>query len=428
MSDTDKSTTHKGSKRGSGSRRPPDGTFARHADALARISAIAVASAEPDVALQRVLGETASVFDTHLASLCLYVGDHGLKHVTNVGLAPNLLQKVEALGRPDLMENHFASTARPFLIPDARQAPDGSIGYRPAVAEGLVTVVSAPLCRSDRRVGILTLYHEEAHTYSEADLTLLQTLANLAALTLTNAQIASVESDQDRAKDHFLGMLGHELRTPLTSIMGFTQIIRKKLANSHEIDARIMEHLDVIWSQEQRLNRLIGTLVDIARIDSGEFSIVRGKAELGTTLRGAVTRALSQVKTRHSIEMEIPAEPIWVDGDAARLEQVFSHIVSNALRYSPVEQPIRVVCEEHKEEHEVTVSISDQGPGIPASRQKELFEQFYPSEMSRAGGLGMGLYISRTIVEAHNGRISIDSSPSAGTTVHVVLPVTSYES
>ncbi len=423
MSDTGKSTTHKGSKRGVGYRRTPGGTFARHADALARISTIAVESTEPGVALERMLDETASTFDAHLASLCLYVGEHGLKHTTSVGLTPNLLQQVEALGRSEVMEDYFTSSTRPFLIPDARQAPSSSIGYRHAITEGLVTVVSAPLCRSDRRIGILTLYHEEAHTYSEADLTLLQTLANLLALTLTNAQIASVESDQDRAKDHFLGMLSHELRTPLTSIMGFTQIIRKKLANSREVDARIMEHLDVIWTQEQRLNRLIGTLVDIARIDSGEFSIVRGKVELGTTLRGAVTKALSQVKTRHNVEMEIPAEPIWVDGDASRLEQVFSHIVSNALRYSPVEQPIKVVCEERKDEHEVTVSISDQGPGIPASRQKDLFEQFYRSDMSRAGGLGMGLYISRTIVEAHGGRISIDSVPSTGTTVHVVLPV-----
>jgi signal transduction histidine kinase len=180
-----------------------------------------------------------------------------------------------------------------------------------------------------------------------------------------------------------------------------------------------MEQLDVLWAQAQRLNRLIDTFVDMNRIERGEFEITRGQVEITSLLKAATSQAGAQ----HEISMDLPDQPLWVHGDSKRLEQVFSHILSNALRYAPQSQPIRLTCKADAGEGTVTIKVTDRGPGIPPPRLKEIFARKYAGGPLKAGGLGVGLYLSKVIVEAHGGRISIESSSAKGTVVEIVLPV-----
>src|SRR5204862_7254444 len=100
----------------------------------------------------------------------------------------------------------------------------------------------------------------------------------------------------------------------------------------------------------------------------------------------------------------------------------FIHIISNAIRYSPVDQPILIECKEDSR-HKVQISLTDHGPGIPIELRRDIFKRFYPSDSRKAGGMGMGLYFSRAMVEAHGGKLNIDSTPGSGTTVDIVLPM-----
>jgi signal transduction histidine kinase len=242
------------------------------------------------------------------------------------------------------------------------------------------------------------------------------------ALAAANAQLLETRKWEEKAQGQFLDVLSHELRTPLTSIMGFAQIIRRRISSARDVDSRVRDQLDLLWGQAQRLNRLLDTFVDMSTMERGEFAVEHNRLDVAALLTAALDQSLTQSRSAHRFSADIPDQPIWIFGDAKRLEHVFGHVLSNALRYSPEGQPIAVTCKLEPVENEVLVSVTDRGPGIPPEMQKEIFKRFYPSDARRSGGMGVGLYVSRAIVDAHGGRLSLESSPGRGTSVHIHLP------
>lgn len=271
--------------------------------------------------------------------------------------------------------------------------------------------------------GVLLLCHVRTHSFGEQETKSLELSSRLLDATLAAGQRNEDEVAEVGSRDRFISALSHELRTPLTSIIGFTQIIRKRIINSPEKDARLLEQVDVLWSQAHRLSRLIDTFVDISHVESGEFAINIAKVELCSLVRRAIDQAQAQARSTHSIAFEEPEQEISVHGDAKRLDQVFNHVLSNAIRFSPQDKVITVRCAELVGQSKAVVSVTDNGPGIPPSRVREIFERFSQHEPLRSGGLGVGLYISKTIVEAHGGSINLESSPQAGTTIYITLPL-----
>jgi signal transduction histidine kinase len=284
------------------------------------------------------------------------------------------------------------------------------------------TMAFAPLHSNGQTLGILVVCHRTPYDYQPQESDILRVGAALAS-----GGVARLPLDEggtrESSKSQLFSVLSHELRTPLTSIMGFTQLIRKRISASEHADPRTMEQLDVLWAQAHRLNRLIDTFVDMARIERGEFEIVRGKVELTGLIKSAAEQAVAQASSHHTINVDVPDEALWLHGDSKRLEQAFNHVISNAVRYSPQSHPIQITCKEDADRHTVTIKVADRGPGIPASRLKEIFDRNYPSGPLKSGGLGIGLFLSKVIVEAHGGQISIVSASGKGTTVSIVLPV-----
>jgi two-component system CheB/CheR fusion protein len=145
--------------------------------------------------------------------------------------------------------------------------------------------------------------------------------------------------------------------------------------------------------------------------------------ELTGLLRTAAEQSVAQAGSHNEVLLDVPDEPLWLHGDSKRLEQAFGHILSNAVRYAPPNQPILLSCKLDADESTVTIRITDRGPGIPTSRLQEIFDRKHPGGPLKSGGLGVGLYLTRVIVEAHGGRISIESSSNSGTVVAMTLPV-----
>jgi NtrC-family two-component system sensor histidine kinase KinB len=219
----------------------------------------------------------------------------------------------------------------------------------------------------------------------------------------------------ERQQREFLSMVTHELRNPLASIRGYAQIMRRR--------GEYMERgLDVILTQSRRLERLIGDLLDVSRAEAGQLQLRREESDLVELVRAAADQA--QALTRaHEVRFEGPDGPLLGQWDRDRLDQVLQNLLANATKYAPDGGTIVVRVEDRG--CEARVSVADQGPGIAPDALPSLFGRFFRTEEARASGaegLGLGLYISRTLVEAHGGRIWAESMLGQGSTFTFALP------
>lgn len=225
----------------------------------------------------------------------------------------------------------------------------------------------------------------------------------------------------DRAKDQFFSVAAHELRTPLTSLRGHAQILlrRAERAGWRPEDRHSLQTID---EQVQRLNDLIGRLLDVSRIRLGKLQLHREPTDIVALARKAA-RDLQVTTEAHRITVEAELPQIVGFWDSAALRQVLTNLIGNAIKYTPG-GPIDVRV--WRQDGEALVSVSDRGPGIPPERQAWLFEPFTRGaarEYREAGGLGLGLFICRGIVEAHGGHIWVESQVGVGTTFTFSLPL-----
>jgi signal transduction histidine kinase len=390
---------------------------------MAQLSGYLNHSAGLDAICEAVIEDAGTLFHADCASVFLVVDTRHLKYVAGFGLSTEFVSRAEQITGEEASSYFLASANAPLLVSDLSAEPPRSPHQALLRDVGICALASLPLTNRGKLLGFMSFYYEEARPYSEEEQYGLEMVANMLALSVSNTQFMEAKQGEDRARNRFLNALSHELRTPLTSIMGFTQVIRKRLANAPDPDPRLVDQLEVLWTQAQRLNRLIDTFVDLSHIERGEFEINLGKVELTAILRAAVKQAVGQARTSQPVETNFSDDYIWVHGDGKRLEQIFTHVISNGLKYSPPDKPVLVNARLDQQAGRITIDVIDRGPGVPPHLRKDLFERSNPGDAQRSGGLGVGLFLTRTVVEAHGGHIGIQSSPSEGTTVSIVLPV-----
>ncbi|MFN8160600.1 MAG: PAS domain S-box protein [Solirubrobacterales bacterium] len=228
-------------------------------------------------------------------------------------------------------------------------------------------------------------------------------------------------AELERAKSEFLSSVSHELRTPLTSILGYTALLREDLASPGPEDAGYVE---VIERNARRQLRFVEDLLGIARSQACDFEIERSRIDLRTVVEEAVEDQRPAIEKRHHELLLELSWPVEVEADAARLTQVVSNLLSNAAKFTPARGRIDVSL--RRRDGEAELSVADTGAGIPATDRSKVFERLYrgpESRRDRIAGLGLGLTIARSIVEAHEGRIEIDDAPGGGALFRVLLPV-----
>ncbi len=233
----------------------------------------------------------------------------------------------------------------------------------------------------------------------------------------------------NRAKDEFLSIASHELKTPITAIKGYAQAL---LRRAKRVDAsavkpeewsKTINQVVVIEQQTSRLARMVDDLLDVTRVQIQRFELNCTPTDL-VALSSRVSEQL-QVTTDHSIGLSADAPQIMVDMDEGRIEQVLYNLISNAIKYSPHGQSIKVQL--RLEDGEVFCAVSDSGIGIPQEEQGMLFNRFYRASnanASRISGIGLGLYISNGIISQHGGRMWVDSQVGRGSTFYFSLPLT----
>ncbi|MCP3136193.1 PAS domain-containing sensor histidine kinase [Pyxidicoccus xibeiensis] len=223
-----------------------------------------------------------------------------------------------------------------------------------------------------------------------------------------------------RVRDDFLSIASHELKTPLTPLSLRLATLERRLERGEHVDPSTLRHAR---QHLLRITGLINDLLDASRIEAGRLALHLEATQLDSLVEH-VLQAMEVHRGTHEVHFERPEKPLQVNVDPYRLEQVVGNLVENAFKYSPDGGTIRV--ELHKRGELALLSVSDPGIGIPPDQQKLLFDRYFRARnvSSRSyGGLGLGLYISRDIVERHGGRIWVESEVGRGSTFYVALPL-----
>jgi signal transduction histidine kinase len=211
----------------------------------------------------------------------------------------------------------------------------------------------------------------------------------------------------------------HDLRTPLTAI----QLAVGYIAPGRPLppEPRLRQLVELIGRQLTRINGLIGDILNATRIEAGDLSLLRTPLDLRAIALKAV-RLFRSLAPEHVIDLTMPPQPLMLHGDRARLEQVLNNLLSNAVKYSPFGSRVRV--ELARTGTELILEVSDEGPGIPPEDRPQIFEAFarHSATHEEAPGTSLGLWVSRRVVEAHGGRIELESRVGHGSTFRVILP------
>jgi PAS domain S-box-containing protein len=226
-----------------------------------------------------------------------------------------------------------------------------------------------------------------------------------------------------RVRDTFLSTAAHELKTPLTVLLGNVQLVQRhnRAAALPERDQRLLR---IVGEQAARLNRLIGAMLDISRLQTGQLTILRAPLDIGALVQRVVDEVRPTL-VQHTLTYSLPDTPLMIEGDELRLEQVLQNLLSNAVKYSPRGGPITIRVERQGEG--VSVAVVDQGIGIPQANLPQLFQRFYRADNvdpQQISGMGIGLYVVRAIIELHGGQVDAVSPEAGGSTFTIYLPTT----
>jgi signal transduction histidine kinase len=293
-------------------------------------------------------------------------------------------------------------------------------------ALGLRSRVAAPLLVGARTIGLLSLSRREADGFREHEIELTSLLGRLAASAVQN--IRAYESERRTVEElrslsalraDFVSLVSHELRSPMAAVIGAARTLQ---ARWRELQPDQRESfLALIGDETTRLAALIGDVLDTSRIDAGTFSYRFTDVDIAALVRDTVaTAALGQDEV--PIVADIGPGSSVVRGDAERLRQIFGNLIENAVKYSPVGEPVEVRVSQAN--GSVLVSVRDRGPGIKAEDHRLIFEKFGRVSTGPAKpGSGLGLFIARSIAEMHGGEIVVASGAGRGATFTVKLPL-----
>jgi len=395
--------------------------------------------------LQEVLRAALAVQGTSLGllSLCDPVRD-GLMLKTSSGFGQEFLNRVAWVPPGGGACGICYQQRRRIVIEDVEVDPIFEAYRAEARLAGFRACHSTPLItRGGTIIGVLSVHFRLPHRPYERETRLMDIYAQMAADFIENARLhhqvqqeleareqllvwehrARAEAERaNRMKDQFLTVAAHELRTPLTTLMGQAQLFQRRAEREGHLTERDHRTLRVINDQVARLNKLVLALLDVSRLEMGQLNIERTPLDV-CALVHRVVQEIAPTAEERRIELVCPDEPLVIDGDELRLEQVVQNLIQNALKYSWAPEPIRVTVT--PQAGHGCVVVQDWGIGIPRDELPNLFKRFYRAknvERQHISGMGIGLCVVKEIITLHGGTVEVDSAEGVGSTFTVRLP------
>jgi signal transduction histidine kinase len=298
---------------------------------------------------------------------------------------------------------------------------------RHLVELGIRSELLAPLLIGARPIGMISLSRDQPRSFTPDEIELVALLGRFVATAVHNIRVFEAERQTveelrrlSALRADFVSLVSHELRSPMAAVIGAARTLqdRWRQLTPDQRDA----FLALIADETSRLAALIGDVLDTSRIEAGTFSYSFTDVDLGRVVQEAVSVASvgqDEVRVRADVAEPLPQ----IRGDGERLRQVISNLIDNAVKYSPSGEEVDVTAA--RENGAVRITVRDRGPGIPSDQQRVIFEKFGRADMggSSKPGTGLGLFIARSIVEAHGGSLEVESQPDEGTAFTVVLPL-----
>ena len=323
-------------------------------------------------------------------------------------------------------------------LPAAQQAlSSGELAYDPQTARaGLLartqSQIVLPLYRETAVVAVLMLESTQSNQWQPEHLAFLKRLGNHAAIAVANAQLVEALKVANQAKSDFVSFVSHELKIPMTSIRGYTDLLLS--GNFGPINEAQTSFLDTILNNVNRMNRLVTDLTDVSRLESGQMHLETQPTQLADVIQEVSSATRAQIEAKQqTLLITVPEDLPRVWADRNRLVQILTNLVSNAYKYTPENGRITIFAEEMNSVNEdaevqpmVHVSVADTGLGIKEEEQKAIFSKFFrgsDDEALQSPGTGLGLNITKNLVELHDGRIWFESKYREGTTFHFIIPV-----
>ncbi|NPC83262.1 GAF domain-containing protein, partial [Pyxidicoccus fallax] len=404
---------------------------------LAESGALLATSLDPEATLR----EMARLVVPALADWCLVdlaEPDGTFRRVGVTHAAPedtDLAKEVQRFPlRPDGNHHHPPTEAllraEPLLIEDftperIRRSTHSEEHARVMQATGLLSLISVPLVARGSMLGVLTFFTttRSGRRYTPADVPLGAELAHRAALSMENARLYREAQEAIRLRDEFMSIASHELKTPLTPLSLKLQALARELARHPDaIPRRVVEsYLEVGTRQVKKLSELVGDLLDVSRITTGRVTVTLEDVDVDALVREVLARYEPQAaRAGSTLQLDCRASGFVGRWDRLRLEQVITNLVDNAVKYGSG-NPIHVCLEETP--GGARLKVRDEGIGIDPEYLPRLFGRFERAVSERHyGGLGLGLYITRTLVEMMGGHVRVESEPGKGSTFTVELP------
>jgi len=350
------------------------------------------------------------------------------------GLKSNTIRKSKIKVDKDIIQGIIERKAAIFLSELEETLPI-KIFFQKMVekVEGNI-VLSIPLVIKKNLVGLVNLGRREFEApFKQSDLQFLYTLADQVALAIENANLYRKKIEEEklrtklvissRLKSEFLANMSHELRTPLNSILGFSEVLKDKMFG--DLNEKQEEYVNYILESGQHLLSLINDILDLSKIEAGKLEMELAEVCIGDLLNNSLTM-LKEKALKHRIELSLKLEDGIPDiyADERKVKQVVFNLLSNAVKFTP--DGGKAGIEAYREGDGIRVTVWDTGIGIKEEDRAKLFKEFQQLDSGadkRYQGTGLGLALSKRLVELHHGRIWVESEPGKGSRFIFILPI-----
>jgi PAS domain S-box-containing protein len=363
--------------------------------------------------------------------------DGSLRRVAVAHVDPSKVELAHELNRrhppdPDAPQGvpHIVRTGKPELISEitdtllVETVKDEEL-LRIMRELGLKSYLGVPLQSRGKTVGAITFVAAESgRRFDATDLAVAEDLAHRAGIALENARLYTEVREADHRKDEFLAMLAHELRNPLAPIRNALHIMKQTGA-----DAAVLERVrEMMERQVQHMTRMVDDLLDVSRITRGKIELRKEVVDLASVVERTVEAAGPLIEDRRQeLTVELPPEPVRLEADPTRLEQVLANLLNNAAKYT--DHGGHIWLSARQEGGELVLRVRDTGVGIAPDLLGRIFEPFVQADRvlhQSQGGLGIGLTLVRRLVEMHGGSVTVSSAgPGKGSEFTVRLPALS---
>jgi signal transduction histidine kinase len=406
---------------------------ARELETVAVVSTTASTVLNPEELLQSVVDLTKERFNLYHAQI--YIADEAWKTLLLTAGAGDVGRKMVMTGHAILLDAERSVVARSVsekkavIVQDVRT----EIDYLPNILlPETRSEMAVPMIVGDKIIGVFDVQSDKIGNFTEEDATIYTTLAVQVAIALQNARLYAEQAaivtqlrELDRLKSSFLANMSHELRTPLNSILGFSDVMLEELDGP--LTDNMRTDLSLIQKNGQHLLHLINDVLDMAKIEAGKMNLNVEKFNLQEVIED-VMGLTSSLAHQKSLDLHIEPDSehtVEIVADRIRLRQVMINLINNSLKFTEKgEVAIRVALEDNH----VLIRVKDTGLGIPPEHLESVFQEFTQVDTTttrKVGGTGLGLPISRRLIQMHGGRLWAESTGVAGegSTFYVFLPL-----